>query len=163
MGDNKIIDKIKFFWGLDNQEPEDTTEDFYKAMKRNELSTEDTMNAISESSERTLNTIKTSNKVLNIHSNAQMSVVLFQPKTFDEASAVVDTLKSKRPVVLNIVELEMDLARKIFDFCSGALYALDGHIQQVAKGIFVLAPTNVDITGDVTGKAETGLPSWLNE
>lgn len=163
MGDNKIIDKIKFFWGLDNQEPEDTTEDFYKAMKRSELSTEDTMSAISETSERTLNTIKTSNKVLNIHSNAQMSVVLFQPKTFDEATAIVDTLKSKRPVVLNIVELEMDLARKIFDFCSGALYALDGHIQQVAKGIFVLAPTNVDITGDVTGKPETGIPSWLNE
>lgn len=163
MGDNKIIDKIKFFWGLDNQEPEDSTEDFYKELKRTDLTTEEAMSAINETSEKTLNTIKTSNKVLNIHSNAQMSVVLFQPKTFDEATVVVDTLKSKRPVVLNISELEMDLARKVFDFCSGALYALDGHIQQVAKGIFVLAPTNVDITGDVAGKPQVAMPSWLNE
>ena len=164
MGD-KFIDKIKFFWGVDSHdEEEDRTEDFYEDMKRTDLETEDSpYNAISESSQKSLNTIKTSNKILNIHSNAQMNVVLFNPKNFDETTNIVDTLKNRKPVVMNISELDKDLGRKIFDFCSGALYALDGHIQQVAKGIFILAPQNVDITGDVLAKAETPVSTWLRE
>lgn len=162
MGD-KFIDKIKFFWGIDSQETEDSTEDFYDELKRKDLDTEETIAAITETSNKSINTIKTSNKVLNIHSNAQMNVVLFHPKSFEESTNIIDTLKSRRPVVMNISELEKDLGRKIFDFCSGALYALDGHIQQVSKGIFVLAPQNVDITGDVTGKAEVNSSSWLKE
>lgn len=164
MGD-KFIDKIKFFWGVDSQEEDDyLTEDFYSEMKRDDLEGEDTLNAIAETTQKSMNTIKTSNKILNIHSNAQMNVVLFHPKSFEESTGIVDTLKSRRPVVMNISELEKDLARKIFDFCSGALYALDGHIQQVSKGIFVLAPQNVDITGDTTiNKTESTISSWLKE
>ena len=164
MGD-KFIDKIKFFWGVDSHdEEEDRTEDFYEDMKRTDLETEDsTYNTFTESSQKSLNTIKTSNKILNIHSNAQMNVVLFNPKNFDETTNIVDTLKNRKPVVMNISELDKDLGRKIFDFCSGALYALDGHIQQVAKGIFILAPQNVDITGDVLAKSETPVSTWLRE
>ncbi len=162
---DRFIDKIKFFWGVDSHE-EDRTEDFYEDMKRTDLEMEETnmtLNAISDASQKSMNTIKTSNKILNIHSNAQMNVVLFNPKTFDESTHIVDTLKSRRPVVMNISELDKDLGRKIFDFCSGALYALDGHIQQVAKGIFILAPQNVDITGDVINKSETPVSTWLRE
>ncbi len=164
MGD-KFIDKIKFFWGVDSQEEEDyAAEDFYSEMKRDDLDSEEAMSAIAETTQKSMNTIKTSNKILNIHSNAQMNVVLFHPKTFEESTGIVDTLKSRRPVVMNISELDKDLARKIFDFCSGALYALDGHIQQVSKGIFVLAPQNVDITGDaVIGRTESTISSWLKE
>lgn len=164
---DRFIDKIKFFWGVDShEEAEDRTEDFYQDMKRTDLETEETnmtLNAISDASKQSMNTIKTSNKILNIHSNAQMNVVLFNPKSFEESTNIVDTLKSRRPVVMNISDLDKDLGRKIFDFCSGALYALDGHIQQVAKGIFILAPQNVDITGDVINKTETPINNWLRE
>ncbi|MBF4691636.1 cell division protein SepF [Fusibacter ferrireducens] len=164
MGD-KFIDKIKFFWGVDSQEEDDyAAEDFYSEMKRDDIDGDEPMNIIEETTPKSTNTIKTSNKILNIHSNAQMNVVLFHPKNFEESTGIVDTLKSRRPVVMNISELDRELARKIFDFCSGALYALDGHIQQVSKGIFVLAPQNVDITGDMTSnKTESTMSSWLKE
>lgn len=168
MGD-RFIDRIKFFWGVDSQEEEtDRTEDFYEDMKRTDLETEDNYMMPSSNNGADLNqkpssTIKTSNKILNIHSNANMNVVLFSPKNFDETTHIVDTLKNRKPVVMNISELDKDLGRKIFDFCSGALYALDGHIQQVSKGIFILAPQNVDITGDVMAKSESTLNTWLRE
>lgn len=164
MGD-KFIDKIKMFWGVDSQEDDDDlTEDFYSEMKRSDLETDEAINAIAETTQKSMNTIKTSNKILNIHSNSVMNVVLYHPKSFDESTSIVDTLKARKPVVMNISELDKDLARKIFDFCSGALYALDGHIQQVAKGIFILAPQNVDITGDtVVNKTESTVASWLKE
>lgn len=167
MGD-RFIDRIKFFWGVDSQEEEtDRTEDFYEDMKRTDLETDDNYNMSATSNldagQKPMNTIKTSNKILNIHSNAQMNVVLFSPKSFDETTHIVDTLKNRKPVVMNISELEKDLGRKIFDFCSGALYALDGHIQQVSKGIFILAPQNVDITGDILAKNESSMSTWLRE
>ena len=165
MGD-KFIDKIKFFWGVDTHEEEDRTEDFYEDMKRTDLETEDSNSlyqSVAEASQKSMNTIKTSNKILNIHSNAQLNVVLFNPKNFEESTHIVDTLKNRKPIVMNIADLDKELGRKIFDFCSGALYALDGHIQQVAKGIFVLAPPNVDITGDVMARGDIDKNSWLKE
>lgn len=165
MGD-KFIDKIKFFWGVDTHEEEDRTEDFYEDMKRTDLETEDSNSlyqSVTDASQKSMNTIKTSNKILNIHSNAQLNVVLFNPKNFEESTHIVDTLKNRKPIVMNIADLDKELGRKIFDFCSGALYALDGHIQQVAKGIFVLAPPNVDITGDVMARGDIDKNSWLKE
>jgi cell division inhibitor SepF len=160
MGD-KFIDKLKFFWGVDSREDEQLlNDDFYNEMKRTDLEAEETVNAIAETTQKSINTIKTSNKILNIHTNAQMNVVLYQPRSFEETTAIVDTLKSKRPVIMNILDLDKDLARKIFDFCSGALYALDGHINLVSKGIYVLAPPNVDVTGDT---AVTRLESQMND
>lgn len=101
------------------------------------------------------------NKVVNLHKNATMKVVLYQPRDFEDTRAVIDSLKSKKPVILNIEELDPELARKIFDFCSGALYAIDGHIQKVSRGIFILAPSNVDISGDVRGELENkGVFAW---
>ena len=135
-------------------------------MKRTDLETEDSNSlyqSVAEASQKSMNTIKTSNKILNIHSNAQLNVVLFNPKNFEESTHIVDTLKNRKPIVMNIADLDKELGRKIFDFCSGALYALDGHIQQVAKGIFVLAPPNVDITGDVMARGDIDKNSWLKE
>lgn len=159
----KLMDGIKFFWGVGSQEEENegAAEDFYKDMKRADLESDDASG--SEEVPRTFNSIHTAGKVLNIHSNAQMEVVLYMPKNFEESTAIVDTLKKSRPVVLNISELDKELARKIFDFCSGALYALEGNIQPVAKGIFVLAPPNIDISGAAHAKEETVETAWLRE
>ncbi len=90
-----------------------------------------------------------------------MKVIIHQPSKFDETATIVDNLKNRKPVVINLENIDPDLARKIFDFCSGALYALDGQIQKVSKGIFILAPSNVDIAGDMTAEKESAsLYNW---
>ena len=60
----------------------------------------------------------------------------------------MDSLKAKKPVIINLENLETDTARKIFDFLSGATYALNGNVQKVANNIFVFAPENVVIAAD---------------
>ncbi len=95
--------------------------------------------------------------------NYDMEVVLYQPKDFEDSKIIVDSLKSKKPVILNIEDLDNDLGKKIFDFCSGALYALDGHIQKISRGIFILAPYNVEIGGDVRTALESkGIFAWTS-
>jgi cell division inhibitor SepF len=87
-------------------------------------------------------------KVVNIHSNNQFKVVIFQPETFDDAREVCDHLKSKKPVVVNLESLTKETAQRVVDFLSGSVYGLDGDIQKVSANIFMIAPNNVDIMGD---------------
>lgn len=88
------------------------------------------------------------NKVVNIHSNNQFKVVIMQPETFDDARDVSDHLKNKKPVVVNLENLNKETAQRVVDFLSGSVYGLDGDIQKVSAGIFLIAPNNVDIMGE---------------
>ena len=83
---------------------------------------------------------------------AQFKMVVIEPKSFDECPKLVDNLKAKKPVIINLEKVESDAARKIFDFLSGATYALNGNVQKVANNIFIFAPENVDVTANIYHK-----------
>lgn len=87
-------------------------------------------------------------KVVSITTTTQLKVVVRTPETFEEARDIADHLKSKKPVVINLEGVEKDVARRIVDFLSGAVYAVDGNIQKISTGIFLIAPYNVGIMGD---------------
>lgn len=87
------------------------------------------------------------NKVVNIHTNNQFKVVIMQPETFDDARDICDHLKNKKPVVVNLETISKETAQRVVDFLSGAVYGLDGDIQKVSAGIFLVAPNNVDVLG----------------
>lgn len=88
-------------------------------------------------------------KVVNIHSNPYVKVMVYQPLSYDDTQTIVDNLKSRKPIIVNLESLDSDLAQRVLDFLSGAVYALEGSIHKVSRGIFVLAPNNVDISGDI--------------
>lgn len=73
-------------------------------------------------------------------------LMVIEPDGFEECPKLVDSLKSRKPVIINLEKIDSDTARKIFDFLSGATYALNGNVQKVANNIFIFAPENVDIS-----------------
>ena len=75
-------------------------------------------------------------------------LVVIEPQGFEECSSLVDSLRSRKPVIVNLEKLDPDLARKIFDFLGGATYALNGNVQKVANNIFIFAPENVAIAAN---------------
>ncbi len=83
----------------------------------------------------------------------QFKLIVIEPRSFDECPKLVDNLKGKRPVIINLEKIDTDTARKIFDFLSGATYALDGNVQRVANNIFIFAPENVDVTANIDNKS----------
>lgn len=103
------------------------------------------------------------NKVVKIHTTAQLKLVVMQPESFDDARDIANHLKSKKPVVMNLEFVEKDIARRIVDFLSGAVYALDGNIQKVSNGIFIITPYNVGIMGDFKDELRNkGIFPWSN-
>jgi len=79
-------------------------------------------------------------------------LIVTDPSGFDECPKLVDSLKQKKPVILNLEKIDSETAKKIFDFLSGATYALNGNVQKVADNIFVFAPENVDITATMESR-----------
>ena len=94
------------------------------------------------------------NKVVNIHTTAQMQVVLVKPDRFDNVSEIAEHLRSKHAVVLNLEATNKDVARRLVDFLSGCAYALDGKIKKVAISTYIITPYNVDIIGDLIDELE---------
>lgn len=86
----------------------------------------------------------------------QLKLVVIDPKSFDESPKLVDSLKSKKPVILNLESIDTETARKIFDFMSGATYALNGKVQRVSNNIFIFAPENVDVLSELESSPGTG-------
>lgn len=97
---------------------------------------------------------KNISKVVNIHTNVQMEVVVSSPETFEEAQDICQNIKDKKPVVINLENVEHALAQRITDFVCGACFALNGNIQRVTNQIYIIAPDSVDFAGDIDMKDE---------
>jgi cell division inhibitor SepF len=87
-------------------------------------------------------------KIVNIHTTTQLKVVVVQPDTFEDSKEIADHLKTKKPIVVNLESIDRDVAKRIIDFLSGAVYSLDGNIQKISNGIFLIVPYNMGIMGD---------------
>ena len=58
-------------------------------------------------------------------------------------------IKEKKSIIVNLEYVNKDVARRIVDFISGSVHALDGHIQKVSNAIFLVAPVNYDISSNL--------------
>ena len=102
-------------------------------------------------------------KVVKIHTTAQLNLVVMQPENFEDARDIANHLKNKKPVVMNLEFVEKEVSRRIVDFLSGAVYAVDGNIQKVSNGIFIITPYNVGIMGDFKDELRSkGIFPWSN-
>lgn len=151
-----VLDKFKDLVGIEEYDDDDITEEEIEAasaqLERKKI-------------EPRNNYSRNRNKVVDMQNRTgnPFKMVVTDPDGFDECPKLVDSLKQKKPVILNLEKIDSETARKIFDFLSGATYALDGNVQKVADNIFVFAPENVDISASVESKGfdfTSGTDSW---
>ena len=77
----------------------------------------------------------------------ETSVLLFSPKTFDEAGELVGYLQQELTVVMTLESLPAETARRLLDFLSGIAFALGGKITPVSAKTYFITPQNVDVLG----------------
>ena len=98
---SNFFDKVKYFIGIDDLE-EDEEELVYEENDSLEFPI-------------ATKTKKINNKVVNIHTNSNMKIVVHEPLSYDEAPAIVDDLKSRKAVVVNFEQLDLTIKRQIFE------------------------------------------------
>ena len=86
--------------------------------------------------------------------NSTNKMVLVEPRAYSESQQIADHLKRKNSVVVNLKRVTNDQARRIIDFLSGALYAINGDIQKLGNGIYLCTPKNVDVEGRISDEEE---------
>ncbi len=79
-------------------------------------------------------------------------MILLEPRAFSESQQIADHLKKRNTVVVNLKRVTPEQAKRIVDFLSGTIYAINGKIQKIGGGIFLCAPNNVSVQGEITGE-----------
>ncbi len=136
-----LMDKVWGLFGMDTQEEEDYDEENLYDYDDEEEEVE----------ERKIFGRKNRDKVVAMpqaQSNA-IKMVISQPTTFEQSDEICSFLKEKKSVIVNLEYVNKDIARRIVDFISGGVYALDGYIQKISNSIFLVAPSNYEITNEM--------------
>ena len=87
-------------------------------------------------------------RVLNINSNKQ-EVVLFRPSSFNDTSKAADDLRHRKAVIVNMENVDKAMARRVVDFLSGCVYAVDSTVKKIAQSAYLFCPHNMDVVGDL--------------
>ena len=103
-------------------------------------------------------------KITSMPQIQAVKMVITQPTSFDQSEEICNYLKEKKSIIVNLEYVNKDVARRIIDFLSGAVHALNGHIQKVSNSIFLIAPVNYDIESDLAREELKNKlsVSWLN-
>ena len=79
-----------------------------------------------------------------------MEVKVIEPRSFEDAEVIVQHLRNRKTIVLNLHLLDKEQSQRTIDFVCGAAHALDGKPQKVGDLVFVFTPSNVTLSVDVT-------------
>lgn len=136
-----IMNKVLDFFGVDPEEEEyDVTEENYTYGMGAEEDDDETSDK---------KFFGKRSKVVNMAQTQQVRMVVFQVTSFEQSETICNMLKQKQSVIVSLEYVNKDVARRVVDFISGSVHALDGHIQKVSNAIFVVAPFNYEISNEL--------------
>jgi cell division inhibitor SepF len=100
-------------------------------------------------------------KILD-HPNAQpmSEVLVIEPRQFEESLEIVEHLRGRKSVLLNLHMLDNEGSQRVVDFLSGACWAIDGHQQRIGDGVFLFAPASVTISSESTSSKAIKEAFW---
>ncbi len=85
---------------------------------------------------------------------ADTKMVLFEPRSFEEAEEVARYLKDRRAAVINLHRLQRDYAQRTIDFLTGVVFALDGSIQKIGHNVILCTPKTIGVEGEISMNLE---------
>lgn len=149
----KMINKMMGFLGLEEDVELDERDEKDEIFEDNNIGE---VESIFNSTKKPNNS-----KVVNIHTAASAKVVIIKPNDYDEAANICDNLRNRKIVVVNTTALEAKIAQRLLDFIGGACYSLSGELQQVEKGVYILSPSNVEVSNDLKSELSSkGILNW---
>lgn len=134
---------------FDDYEEEKSKKSFFKKDKKYDLDDEDNDDFVEP---KTKSSARSTGKVTPMRQpvrKSNMEVCVIKPTNVDDAREITETLLGGSTVILNLEGLDLEVAQRIIDFTSGATFAINGNLQKISNFIFLVTPTNVDISGDL--------------
>jgi len=145
-----IKSKLKTFFFLEGEY--DENESYVEEMEPVKPIKQQSVKPLKQQSVKPQNVVSFQSVQKSADSGTQKAskVILVEPRTYSEATEIADHLKNRRAVVVNLQQIEKDEGRQIIDFLSGAVYTIGGEIQKIGANIFLCAPDNVEVSGNIS-------------
>ncbi len=86
-------------------------------------------------------------------SNSSSEVCLMEARSFDEMMDAIQAIRERKTVILNLTMMDPDTSQRALDFVSGGAFAIDGYQERVGPGIFIFAPSCVNVTNSSSQEA----------
>lgn len=152
---SNVLTSVKKLFGFGEfDDYDDEFDDDFDEMDESDIQIESSVEPI-------MSNKRANNKVVNIHTTASAKVNIIKPLAYEEATEICDALKNRRIVVINTAALENKIAQRLLDFVSGACYALAGTLQEIERGVYLLSPSNVEVTSELkTELSSKALFNW---
>ena len=99
-------------------------------------------------------------KVVNIHNSSSAKIMVIKPTTYDESREIADAIKNRKIVLVNTNDMETKVAQRLIDFISGACWVLDAQLQDVEQRVYLLSPSNVEVSNEL--KSEISSKALFN-
>lgn len=134
------FDKLGRFFGISDDESDMLDEEY---TDRHEAD---------DTNDVPLNTINRNN-VVSIKSginSAKSKIVLYEPRVYSDAKEVAQNLLNNKAVIINFSRMEDSSAKRIVDFITGTVYALNGEIQRIGDKIFLATPPKFTTDGKIS-------------
>lgn len=147
--------KVSKFLGMDNKEEkiiENDDNDFY-INKSNSI---DKTKKIKTNKFKTNNSFN--NKIVSINSSSAIShssnsinkIMVIEPRIYSDAKEVGNYLLNSSAVIVNFSNIDSMQARRIIDFLTGTVFAVQGEIKRIGDQIFLCTPSNFEIDGNLS-------------
>ena len=92
---------------------------------------------------------KTSDAIKALNANKDSQLILFEPRAFAETRDIANHLKQKKAAVVNLHRLQKEQSKRVVDFLSGVIFAIEGDIQRIGPRIFLCTPKNIGVSGTI--------------
>lgn len=92
---------------------------------------------------------KTSDAIKALSASKDSQLILFEPRAFAETQDIANYLKSRKAAVVNLHRLQKEQSKRVVDFLSGVIYAIEGDIQRIGPRIFLCTPKNIGVSGTI--------------
>lgn len=94
--------------------------------------------------------------------NKGYEVIVFEPRAFNESTSIVEALKDRKTVILNLQLLDRDQSQRIVDFLCGCTHALDGNQRKIGDFVFIFTPSNINLSQEVVNSKMSRDALWSN-
>lgn len=94
-----------------------------------------------------------SGKVMSIN-RSHSEIRLVSPESFKDASVAAKHLCENRIVHLNVEHTDEVIARRVVDFLSGCVYALEGKVTKAGTYAYIFTPNNVEVNTEAAAPVE---------
>ena len=154
------MNRVKHWVGLNHYLEED--EDIFEEMYREESETYPPGVTQEMEPEKTKKTNRNITVLNHPAATAAYEVLVVEPRAFDESLDLVDALRDRKTLVLNLHLLDSEQSQRVVDFLSGATHALDGHQQRIGDGVFIFTPSNVTVSAESDKSRSIADSFWQN-